>query len=466
MTTMAQWMESNPFLSQMNASEFEWKVSTDRYCSRAYGQQERQNLWMNVWQIAGRADELTDIGSWMEYRLFDQSWILVRGRDSVIRGFVNACRHRGNILCQGRGQSSRFQCPYHNWTFGLEGQLAGLAKPDFDGSLEDFVGPKDDLGLIEVPVETFAGFIFINPDPEAAPLAEFLGDAAPALAAYPLETMVPVDINVRERIECNWKVIMDAFGEGYHTQGVHKELVGVVDLQKERFQRFGVHSISTTPFGQPGFDQLDDEIAVDTLLNIPTSHFPGFIDVLPRFAELVKEYRSAEGKLNLPSGLTPRKLFQQAVRSNLNANGFDVSQLADCQMMDYQFWLLFPNVFIQICAGEATIIIAEPDPDENPNRCFWRVMTLRCLPEAQRQSQRAPFQQIAEEDHYPYFLALEQDFQQMAKQQLGLRNTTLSELVLTRQEPRVANFHSALNQWVGPIASPSHIISPLTNTQE
>ncbi|MFV8817594.1 aromatic ring-hydroxylating oxygenase subunit alpha [Haliea sp. E17] len=442
------WMDTEPYLAQMDFGGFRREVSTERYRSAQYQVRERQSLWMRVWQIAGRADEIPAAGDWTEYRLFDQSWLLVRGRDGGVRGFVNACRHRGNRLCAGSGHSSLFLCPYHNWSFGLEGQLLAVAKPDFEGSVEDFVGHSEDLGLVEVPVETFAGFIFLNPDPGCEPLSAFLGDAAGALAAYPLDQMIPVGINVRERIECNWKVIMDAFGEGYHTQGVHKELIGVVDLQKERYRHYADHCVSTTPFGQPDFENLDTVVAVEVILNIPTSHFPGMARALPRFSALVDNYRDRQGIPRLPAGVSVKSLLQQAVRATLTEDGVDVSQLTDRQMIDYQFWLFFPNVFIQVCAGEATIIIAEPDPDGDPNRCYWRVMALQCLPQAERAGNRAALEVVVEGEHYPYFLALEQDFQQMAIQQSGLRNEGLQHLVLTRQEPRVSHFHTALDRWV------------------
>lgn len=445
-----EWMSNAPYIVDMDFSRFRMKVSTDRYHCDAYQAREREELWMRVWQIAGRADDIPTPGDWMEYRLFDQSWLLVRGRDGLIRGFVNACRHRGNRLCTGKGHSARFNCTYHNWCYGLEGQLVAVAKPDFEGSVEDFIGSdKQDMGLLRTPVECFAGFIFLNPDPDAEPLAEFLGDAADALAAYRIEEMVPVGINVRERIDCNWKVILDAFGEGYHTQGVHPELVGMVDLSKERFHSYGDHGVSTVPFGEADLDSLPPEEAVARFLAIPTTHFSGFKAVLPQFSAMVERYRAADGKLTLPHDVTPRQLLQEAARIAHTEAGLDVAGLTDRQMIDYQFWLLFPNVFMQICTGEATIIIADPDPDNDPHRCYWRVMTLQWLKPEERAANRTEFTEIPEGEHFPYFLALEQDYRQMPLQQKGLRNRSLTELVLTRQEPRLAHFHSALDQWIG-----------------
>jgi phenylpropionate dioxygenase-like ring-hydroxylating dioxygenase large terminal subunit len=441
-------IDNSPLTSQIDFSRFKLRVPTIGYHSRAYQERERERLWMRVWQIAGRAEEIPQTGDWMIYRLFDQSWVLVRGRDGIIRGFVNSCRHRGNAFCEGKGRSARFTCPYHNWSYGLDGQLLAVAKPDFDGTVEEFVGSKEEFGLIQVPVECFGGFIFLNPDPNAAPLAEFLGELAELLAPYHLEQMVPVGMNVRETIECNWKVVVDAFQEGYHVQGVHPELVGMTRLSRERCSFFGDHAVTVVPFGSPELAELGPEHEIDGYLSLPVANFPGFAEALPRLAELAAGYRDEDRILRLPDGVTPLALLQRAVREILAAKGLDVSGLTDNQMSDYQYWLLFPNVFMQVRAGDATVIIAEPHSSGDPNRCFWRVIALQWLPPEQRAQQRTELLEIAEGNHFPYFLALEQDYQQMEVQQRGLRNSALEYQILTRHEPKVAHFHAALGSWM------------------
>jgi phenylpropionate dioxygenase-like ring-hydroxylating dioxygenase large terminal subunit len=440
--------DASPLIPQADLRGINMRVSTDRYRSPEYQRRERELLWMKVWQIAGRADELTEAGDWLEYRIFDQSFLLVRGREGQIRGFVNACRHRGNALCDGKGRAARFTCPYHNWSYGLDGQLLAVAKPDYDGPVEEFVGDKRDLGLIEVPVECFAGFIFITPDRGAMPLRDFLGEAYDVLAAYRMEEMIPVDLNVREPIRCNWKVVMDAFYEGYHVQAVHPELIPMVDLTKERFVRFGRHAATTVPFGGPGQVGTSEESEVEMIRNLPPLNFPGLVEVLPRFEAKVAAHIAADGALSLPAGVTARGLMQQAAREDLTDRGMDVGALTDGQMSDYQFWAIFPNVYIQLRAGEATVIIAEPDGEGDPNRCFWRVAHYMWLPTEQREARRTPMTDIPDGEHVPYFLALEQDYEQMEHQQKGLRNSALASLALTRQEPKVANFHTALDAWL------------------
>lgn len=440
-------IDKGALIREIDFAPFHMRVSTGRYYSPDYAQREREQLWMRVWQVAGRADDIPEAGDWMEYRLFDQSWVLVRGRDGRVRGFVNACRHRGNAFCAGAGQSARFTCPYHNWSYGLDGALLSVARPDFEGSLDDFVGTKDELGLIAARVECFAGFIFINPDPTAAPLADFLGEVAGLLAPYRLEAMIPIGLNRREPLECNWKVVMDAFQEGYHVQAVHPELVSAMDESQERYGFFGDHSVATAPIGAANMADFGPEQQAEAIRYLPAT-FPSVTEVLPRFEELLDGHRLAKGALDFPAGVTGRLLLQQATRDTLSAKGLNVSALTDTQMSDNHFHLVFPNLFMTIRAGEATVIISTPHESGDPGRCYWQVMGLMWLPEEQRKAAREPLTQVKQGEHEPYFLALEQDYDQMQRQQLGLRNAALPFMALTRQEVRLAWFHSALDSWM------------------
>jgi phenylpropionate dioxygenase-like ring-hydroxylating dioxygenase large terminal subunit len=438
-------VDNAPLSCELDLSSYRKQVPTDRYHCRDYNERERDNLWMRVWQVAGRAEEIPESGDFMEYRLFDQSYVLVRGKDDAIRGFVNACRHRGNAFCEGRGNAPRFTCPYHNWSYGLDGQLLAVAKPDFDGTTEEFVGDKDELGLIEVPVECFAGFIFLNPDGNAEPLAEFLGEATELLAPYRVEEMIAHGLNVRETIRCNWKVVMDAFQEGYHVQAVHPELVAAMDETKERYRFCGDHNVATAPFGAAHDAGVDVEI--EGIRGLPAT-FPAIADSLPRFEELLGEHSGADGVHAFSAGTTPRLLLQQALRETWVGKGLDVSALTDNQLTDNHFWILFPNFFMTIHAGEATVIIATPHQSGDPGRCFWHVMNLQWFPPEERAANRTALTEVAPDDHYPYFLALEQDYEQMERQQRGLRNRRLKELALTKQEVRLAHFHAAIDSWV------------------
>ena len=142
----------------------------------------------------------------------------------------------------------------------------------------------------------------------------------------------------------------------------------------------------------------------------------------------------------------PRSLLQRATRETLTEKGLDVSGLTDNQLSDNQFYLLFPNFFLTIRAGEATFISSVPHPDGNPNRCIWHVAGYRWLPAEQREAQRAAL--IDEPKDFKYFLALQQDYDQMQRQQKGLRNQALEYMTLTKQEVRLAYFHAVLDSWL------------------
>jgi len=439
------WFANTLSADEVDLGNFPKLIATDRYYDSAIQDQERERVWMKVWQVVGRADALPNAGDWKVYSIFDQSYIIVRGKDQRIRGFVNACRHRGNALCEGEGHSARFTCPYHLWSFDIEGKLIGVARPDLVGPID-----KDSLGLIEVPVDCFAGFVFMNPDPNAIPLLESLGDEVIAgLSPYRLDEMTPVGMDVREQLDCNWKVVIDAFSEGYHIIGVHPELLSVIDPQpgNSRFGLYGDHGMACAPFEVKNAAGCGLEEQVEGIRALPST-FPTVTEVLPVFDDMIAQRRDAQGNLQLGTNETVRTLFQQATRETLTQRGVDVSDLTDEQMSDSQGWFLFPNFFMTIRAGEATVIMALPDPDGDPNRCIWHVTAYMWLPPEVREDYRAEPVTVSERGSYPYFLALQQDYDQMQRQQNGLKNRGLKHMSITREEISVARFHEVLDRYL------------------
>ena len=314
------------------------------------------------------------------------------------------------------------------------------------------VGPIDkaEHGLLEVPVDCSAGFIFLNPDPDAVPLAEFLGkEVIEGLAPYKLDEMVPVGMDVRESLDCNWKVVIDAFSEGYHIIGVHPELLSVIDPEAGKAWHgfYGDHGMAYSPFEVKNAKGCGLEEQVEGIRSLPGT-FPTVAEVLPRFEELVAAHRDKDGKLEFPEGVTVRTLLQRATRDTLTAKGLDLSGLNDDQMSDSQGWFLFPNFFMTIRAGEATVIMSVPHPDGDPNRCIWHVTAYMWLPPELRAQHRAELVDVKEPGSYPYFLALQQDYDQMARQQIGLRNRTLKHMALAREEVSIARFHSVVDRYL------------------
>jgi hypothetical protein len=253
-------------------------------------------------------------------------------------------------------------------------------------------------------------------------------------------------MNVREPLDCNWKVVMDAFEEGYHINGIHPQLLRVIaiDPATSRYKFFENHSVAMAPFEVQG---ASPEKQVEGIMALPET-FPSTVAVLPRFEELVEEYRTDDGSLNFPDGVGARTLLQQATRDTLTAMGLDVSGLTDAQMSDNHGWVLFPNFFMTIRAGECHVIMAVPHPDGDPNRCIWHVASYMYLPAELRDSVKADVIEVEEPGSYKYFEALHQDYVQMPRQQLGLRNSRLDHMSLVKEEVVIGHYHSVIDRYV------------------
>ncbi len=428
-------------LEDVAPGTFNMTIQTDRYTSREYADRERESIWLRVWQVVGRAEDLPNAGDWKKHEIGDQSFIVVRGKDDKLRGFVNACRHRGNALCiTETGNAKRgFLCQYHLWSYNLEGKLRGVLREELAGQID-----KSDNSLLEVPVDTFAGFIFLNPDPQAVPLREYLGEEVyQLLEPYNIDQFTTV-MDVKEAIDCNWKVVMDAFEEGYHINGIHPQLLAVLNINPKtaRYQFFENHSVAVAPFEVQG---AGPQKQVEGILALPET-FPGTVAVIPRFQELIAPYQAENGDVNFPDGVTARALLQEATRDVLTGMGLDVGGLTDNQMSDNQGWVLFPNYFMTVRAGECHVVMSAPHPDGDPHHCIWHVASYMYLPEEFRSAVRAEPIVVEEPGSYKYFEALHQDYVQMPRQQKGLRNNRLDHMSLVKEEVVIAHFHSVIDR--------------------
>jgi len=191
-----------------------------RYADPEFYALERDYLFKKTWLSVGHLSELPQAGA---YKLFEQlglSIIISRSADGQVRAFRNVCRHRGAaLLTAPTGQTKRFICPYHAWGYDLEGNLRSVPEAHNFACLE-----KQALPLLQVRCEVWRGFIFINQDDDALPLADFLAPIEANLGSFPIEEMSVKGI-IRVELECNWKSAFDNFIENYHIQTVHTKTI-------------------------------------------------------------------------------------------------------------------------------------------------------------------------------------------------------------------------------------------------
>ena len=235
---------------------------------------ELDALWLCGWLYACRDDELAP----RDYRVIpvgDQSILLTRDLAGRLRAFHNTCRHRGSELCSdaaGRFRGPAIVCPYHGWTYSLEGALLGTPHQLPGGGFR-----REDHSLYAVAVDSWAGFVFVKPSGEAAPpLSEALGRVPAELASWPLEAL-----RVGERssvsVACNWKVFWENFSECFHCPGVHPELTRLVPAYRQGLLELADDPDAAAPAG-PRSGLAPDALTwtLDGQTRLP--HFPGLTE--------------------------------------------------------------------------------------------------------------------------------------------------------------------------------------------
>ena len=207
-------------------------IPFDWYSDPAVLRLERDRIFRQTWQYAGRADQVAESGAFFTCDLGGVPIVVVRDDHGGLRAFVNVCRHRGSLVCEGEGKRASLQCPYHAWTYGLDGSLRAAPRservPGFD---------RESLGLVPVPVDSWGPFVFVNPDSEADPLAATLGELPQLVAAsgVDLSSLRFLKRAGGDEYAANWKVCSENFLECYHCQVAHPDFSKVVDVSVDAY---------------------------------------------------------------------------------------------------------------------------------------------------------------------------------------------------------------------------------------
>ena len=207
-------------------------IPFDWYSDPAVLRLERERIFRRTWQYAGRADQVAEPGAFFTCDLAGVPIVVVRDEEGGLRAFLNVCRHRGSLVCEGEGKRASLQCPYHAWTYGLDGSLRAAPRsdrvPDFD---------KDVLGLVPVAVDAWGPFVFVNPDQETEPLAETLGELPVLVAAsgIDLDSLRFLKRASGDEYAANWKVCSENYLECYHCQVAHPDFSKVVDVSVDAY---------------------------------------------------------------------------------------------------------------------------------------------------------------------------------------------------------------------------------------
>jgi choline monooxygenase len=216
------------------------------YSDPAVYDSELDRVFGRTWQLVGRAGQLATVGSYLTATIGREPVLVVRSDERTLRAFSNVCRHRAGPVATGEGTVRTLRCGYHGWTYALDGRL--LNTPEFDG-VERFA--REAVCLPEFRVETWAGLVFVNTDPSAEPLLSFLDDLPDRLGGRDLSGFQPA-ARKDWHVECNWKVYVDNYLEGYHIPIVHPGLNREIDYARYWTEVRRNYSIQHSPLKRAG----------------------------------------------------------------------------------------------------------------------------------------------------------------------------------------------------------------------
>jgi phenylpropionate dioxygenase-like ring-hydroxylating dioxygenase large terminal subunit len=210
---------------------------------------EGERIFARTWQYVGHAGQTSEPGSYFAASAGQIPVVVTRARDDVVRAFVNVCRHRGHVVAGGSGRRESLQCPYHAWTYGLDGALRAAPRSDREPGFD-----AEELGLAKIAVDTWGPLLFVNPDAEAAPLAEALGEVPRQLAEILDIDTLEFRFRTEFDLQANWKIACENFLECYHCAVAHPGFSAAVDISPDayRLQAEGLVSSQFGPLRQNG----------------------------------------------------------------------------------------------------------------------------------------------------------------------------------------------------------------------
>ena len=414
-------------------------ITGDRYWSLEFASREWDRLWSRVWQVAGRVAELTAAGDYITYEIGRESILCVRGSDERIRAFYNVCQHRGNRLVSATAGSlagGEFQCAYHGWRYAAEGTLVWAHdEDDFpDGN------PCGRRNLVQLPCETWAGFVWFNQDPEAAPLREWLDPVADHLDRYRMEDMRRTHWVTVEG-DFNWKCVQDNFNESYHLPFVHPQTMASMNEHHTGCQ-FDLYPSGHCRMLMPGGG--------------PGPQYQGPPD--KTFASLAQDFEfwefDPEPYRNNLSGL--RVALQRQKRELGSTKGYDFSSYSDEQLTDHYHYTVFPNISFSMKPDGCIWLRSAPHPTD-PEKCIFDMRYLTLFPESVSEYYSNSMHDWVSIDHpveqqlgavgeVSCGPGIDQDLAIWTSQHAGLRSQGYRGEYLSWQERRIRYFHDNIDR--------------------
>jgi nitrite reductase/ring-hydroxylating ferredoxin subunit len=402
-------------------------INRERYMDWGFAQREWHRMWTKVWNMAGREQDVPNVGDYFTTELGAESFIIVREKEGTggIRAYANVCLHRGNRLIhrEGAGHAASFQCVYHFFEWNIDGTLKTV--PDIETFAQDV--PMSEFSLKEVKCDTWGGFIFFNMDPASESLLEFLGPIPEHLDPYHMDQMYIVNDKTIEW-DCNWKASVDAFNEVYHVQGIHPQLLQSLDDMNVQIDLFEKHNRYLVPFGlvSPRYPDQDE-------ITVP-------LQMMMRRAGIDPD--TFEGSM-----ADVRPALQIASREHNTKTGIDVSDLNDDQMTDDYHYYIFPSLTFNTHATGFGLFRQRPHPSGDPNKMLFDLQSYTRIPAGSPPPAR-PEHETYKHGDISLGLVLDQDAYNLPMVQRGMNSRAYPGLWINYRERRLRHMHRVLDTYL------------------
>jgi nitrite reductase/ring-hydroxylating ferredoxin subunit len=431
------------------------------YTSPEYARAEQDRLWMKVWQMACREEEIPKVGDYYTYEILDQSLIVVRTAPDTIAAYHNVCMHRGRRLTTGCGHAVRFHCQFHGWQYNLGGEnVKVLDQEDWGGVLN-----AQNLRLQAVKTSRWGGYVFVNFDPNCEPLKQYLDPVADWLNPFELQKM-----RYRWRqwlyFPCNWKIALEAFIESYHVAATHPQLLKF-GHSKSWSRAHGKHSCmgigategekagggTTSISTNAGIDarKLAADFMEHLYETVNANTTQTIVDAAKRLVEVLPE--------GSPPDVVMGKMMELAAQADA-ARGVIWPTIDPEHFRDSGIdWHVFPNTII--LHGVTFILGYRARPNGfDPDSCIFEVYVLERFPEGAEPKPQNVYQPDISQDKWR--LVLTQDFNNMGEMQKGVKSRAFPGARPNPfQEQSVINFHRNLASYMG-TGAPAQINSKPT----
>lgn len=421
-------------------------ISLDRYKTREWHDAEVEHVWKKVWQVACRLEEIPEVGDFVVYDVVDDSVIVVRTAEDEIRAYYNACLHRGNALCLGEGHVEQFRCPYHGFTWTLDGKLHRIP------SQWDFKHiPVEEFNLPQAKVDQWGGFVFVNLDPDCGPLADYLEILPAHLDEFDFDKRY-IAVHVSKVMPCNWKAAQEAFIEGYHVAETHFEKDGQGMVDPDGLAAY-MDDVMIQYDVWPESAHVTRMTMASGVVSQHVSHHgrseQHIVDTMLRgFPE--------DRRPQLEPGQKARPVLADIYRKELGAlYGVDLSGQADSDVLDQVEYTLFPNFTFWPTLFAPLLYRFRPHGN-NPDESIMEVYMLHPIPEDGRPYETAEEIRLGKDDNWAsvealanYGPILDQDTPNMVRMTKGMKATRKPGMTLANyQENRLRSFHNTLDAYV------------------